>query len=274
MRLKFISKTVHDAVFIMILVSLIAAAGRAQILNADRSAPGSDSAKSELHAFINLGLDINQEEERVLKFKTSSEILYQFQKNVLILLSQYDITSAENVKLINAGYSHLRFRINRDARIQPEAFAQYQWNGVRGMKSRLLAGANMRFQVKKDSLTSAYLAIGLMDERETWDYRSVPVEKVPLNAADRETDFVKLNSYVNLNRKLSPHVGAAFMVYLQARPNKNIVYPRISPLLNVNFRISRNLSMAMMFSGMYDRKPVVPIRKFFYDFSTAINVRF
>ncbi len=268
------SKIIRYFVFPLFLWQIFSSHSFAQILNVDRIKTGKDSTTDQnLYAIVNLGLDITQEDKRVINLKTSVDLSYLFQKNVIILLAQYDVTSAKNVKLINAGYSHLRFRFNRESDIQPELFTQYQWNGIRGMKARVLAGANLRFLLDKDSLNVSYIAMGLMNEWETWDYRNVPTDKIPLNPKDKQSNYIKLNCYFNLTRKIQENVDLSFIIYIQSRPNANIIYPRISPSIQLNLAVSKKLSVSFIMNGIYDRKPIVPIRNFFYDFSSTVTIQ-
>ena len=267
-------KIIRYFIFSLFLSQIFISFSSAQILNIDRITTGNDSTSiKKLSAVIILGLDITQEDSRVINLNTIADLSYKFQKNVLILLSQYNLTSAENVKLINAGYSHLRFRFNRESNIQPELFTQYQWNGIRGMKSRFLAGANLRFLLNKDSLDISYFAIGLMNEWETWDYRSVPPDKIPINSTDKKTNNIKLNCYYNISQKILDNIDLSFIIYLQSQPNANFIYPRISPSIQLNVAVTEKFSISFIMNGFYDRKPVVPIRNFFYDFSSAINIQ-
>ena len=246
----------------------------AQILNVDRITADNDSATNKnLFAVVTMGLDINQEDTRVINLTTSAEVDYKLQNNLIIFISEYNLTSTEDVSLINAGYSHLRFRFNRGTNIQPELFTQYQWNGVRGMKSRFLTGAGLRFPLNKDSLNVSYFAIGLMNEWETWDYRIVPAVEIPLNSEEKQTNCIKLNCYYNMSWKIQKNIDLSFILYIQSQPNANIIYPRISPSMQLNFAISEKITISLITDGFYDSKPVVPIRKFFYDFSSAINIQ-
>jgi hypothetical protein len=220
-----------------------------------------------------MGLNINQEDETVINLKISADLTYLIRKDLLILLSEYDLNSTQNVKLVNAGFTHLRYRFNRESNLQPELFIQFQWNGIRGMKSRFLAGENLRFLLNKDSLNISYFALGLMYELETWDYRGVPANESPFNPQDVHTNYIKLNFYYNIDWKIRENVDFSFIVYIQSKPNADIIYPRISPSAQLNFGISEKLSFSFIMNAQYDRKPVVPIRNFYYNLSSAITFK-
>jgi len=270
----FLEKT-HKFLFTILFSQIFTALCFSQILNVDRITNSTDSAVSKsLNSVISLAININREDETIIDLKTSVEVSYKFKRNIIISLSQYELTSTENVNLINSGYSHLRFRINRESVIQPEFFMQYQWNGIRGMKSRFLAGANLRLLINKDTSSATYFALGLMNELERWDYRSVPENEIPFNTEDVHTNYIKLNCYLDTEWKIREDVNFSFIVYLQARPNANIIYPRISPSVKINFGVSEHLLLSFIMNSFYDSKPVVPIRNFYYNLSTGVSINF
>lgn len=262
--------TFYITIVFLILTNTVSA----QILTIDKL-ERQDTTKQQ-NFFINTDFGFNyiQEEVGILDLKTSAELTYFMKKDLIYSVTQYNLASTDNAKYLNAGYTHLRYRINNEARISPEFFGQYQWDGVRGMKNRALGGSNLRFTLINDSSFTFYAALGVMYEYEVWDYRGVAEDIVPLNSSDKYTSYIKLNSYFKINKQFSKNTKLIFITYIQARPDNNIIYPRISPSLKLNVSISKKLSFVVNFSSIYDFKPIVPIRNFYYSFSNTIQIRF
>lgn len=246
----------------------------AQILTIDKVSNVIDTTQNKkLFTFLTFGISFIQEEVGILDLKTSADLFYFFKKDVLYSITQYTLSATDKVNYVNTGYSHLRYRMNNESVISPEFFVQYQWDEVRGMKNRALGGSNLRFTLLNDSLISIFAGLGLMYEYEVWDYRGVPSEKVPENATDEHINSLKLNSYLKINKQFDDYINLIFITYLQARPDNNIVYPRISPSLRLDIKVYKKVSFSFNFNSIYDFKPIVPIRNFYYSFSNTITLK-
>ena len=246
----------------------------AQILTIDKVSNIIDSTQNQkMFTLLTFGFSFIQEEVGILDLKTSADLTYFLKKDVVYSITQYNLSATGKINYINAGYSHLRYRMNNESVISPEFFTQYQWDEIRGMKNRALGGSNLRFTLLNDSLISIFMGLGLMYEYEVWDYRGVPSHKVPENASDEHINSLKLNSYLKINKQFDENINLIFITYLQAKPDNNIVYPRISPSLRLDIKVYKKVSFSFNFNSIYDFKPIVPIRNFYYSFSNTIMVK-
>ena len=259
--------------FILVIFLIVSQYVSGQILTVDKLEKQDTSKHQNFFTNLDFGFNFIQEEVSILDLKTSAELTYFLKKDLIYSITQYNLAATDKVNYLNAGYTHLRYRINNESKVSPEFFGQYQWDGVRGMKNRALGGSNLRFTIISDSSFSFYAALGAMYEYEVWDYRGVPDDKVPVNSSDEYTSYIKLNSYFKINKQFSKNAKLIFITYIQARPDNNIIYPRISPSLKLNFNISKKVSFTVNFSSIYDFDPIVPIRNFYYSFSNTIQVR-
>src|SRR5262245_44900169 len=115
---------------------------KAQILNIDKSDTTDYTHKAAVSLNLNTGLEIDRQKSTLYDATNTAELMWQQYKELFLLAASYRFTYNGPDDILNAGYIHLRYRHNYKNRIQPEPFAQYQWDSNRGILHRALAGAN------------------------------------------------------------------------------------------------------------------------------------
>ena len=245
-----------------------------QIINIDPPKRDSALGVHRLYGTTRLLFEIDQEQNNIYDFNGDVNLSYLMGKDALTFASHEEFTTSGNQELLNAGFFHLRYNEHMASSIHLEYFTQYQWNDVRGMLGRVLLGSNIRFTLLKNSKWMAFLGTGMMYEHERWAYTAVPVEKTPLNDSPVESNYLKANLYIKLHKTISNSAEFVFINYLQARPDKNIVYPRISTSVQLNFTISKHFNFTMAYDNSYDSKPIVPIKHFYFSVTNGITLVF
>lgn len=258
------------SVFLWGTVAILPETANAQILDVDQLTLHIDSIhQHQLYGNIKAGLDLNESQTHVLHFTSSSSASYFMKKDVLMLLAQFGLTRTGKTNVWDAGYTHLRYRMDYNQKISPEFYAQYQYDGILGMKSRWLAGSNLRFELKRDSLTMIYLSGGIFYEREKWN---TGVVNTAVNPADQYIlrNKIKINSSFKFTRRITDNSDFVFINYLQFVPDKDIIYPRIAPSMQLDIQMSKHLQFQVAFDGLYDFRPVIPIGRFYYSITNQL----
>jgi len=243
-----------------------------QILNIDKTDTSDYMRKTKISATFSTGLEIDKQKTTLYDATNTGELMWQQYKELFILAGSYRFTYNGPDDILNAGYVHLKYRHNYKNKFQPEPFLQYQWDGNRGMVHRFLAGINGRYNLWKGNKFEFNTGIGLMYEDEKWDYRAVDSAKIPANAHSITNQLGKINSYIRFDWKPNDNNDITFDIFLQTRPDE--FRPRVAPSLQWNIKAGKHIAFSLIFSGLYDVAPVVPIEKFYYSLSNSLQLSF
>jgi hypothetical protein len=238
----------------------------------DKVSAPNDSIK-KWHTSLSAATDFNSEKE-VFDWDTRIDVT-KFTAGHHLISGKFSnsFTNTNGSNLQNAGYLHIRFRDNDSRKISPEYFTQYQWDDLRGMQNRYLLGCNMRIMLKENSSFDCYIGIGLMYEWEKWNYDGVSSDKLPAVHPDFiKTDQVKLNQYVKVSAKIFTTTEITITNFIQTPVDQNIEYPRLANFLQWDIPLSKKVGINLNFESIYDSSPVVPIKKFYYNYQTGFTV--
>jgi len=239
-----------------------------QIVSIDKFDTANYAKKATWNYQLSTGLEIDKQQQVLYDATNTAELSLQKCKNLYLLSSSYRFTYNGPTDILNAGYFHLRFRHNYKHKIQPEGFVQYQWDNKRGLESRFLLGANIRYNAWHADVWDLNAGLGLMYEKEVWNYDGADSTKLPTDLTPIVNNLLKLNSYIRLDWKASDHSNIAFKVFLQAAPKD--FSPRLAPNIQWNVDAGKHLGFSINFNGMYDVNPVVPIPKFYFSISNSL----
>lgn len=252
----------------LVLSSLV----HAQILNIDKTDTSAYTHKPKGNLNFSSGLEIDKQKTTLYDATNTLETSWQQYKELFLLAASYRFTYNGPDDILNAGYVHLRYRHGYKNKIQPEPFLQYQWDNKRGILHRFLSGANVRYNFAKGVGFSLNAGLGLMYESEEWNYVAVDSSKIPSNATTIVRKLSKINSYIRFDWKASDNSDVTFNIFLQTRPDR--FQPRIAPHVQWDIKAGKHIGFTIMFSGLYDTRPVVPIEKFYFSLSNSIVLSF
>ena len=244
-----------------------------QIINIDKSDTEAYVKKQVWNGNISLGLEIDKQKTTLIDASNFFDGSLQSFHELFVLSASSRFTYNGPNDFLNAGYIHLRWRHSYKDKWHPETFIQYQWDNARGLKSRYLAGENIRYNLFRSNTWEMTFATGLMYEDETWTYKAVDSSKIPINHPDVHRSHFKSNSYIKWDGKLSATSTFSFIVFYQALFD-NFLKPRIATSVNYNVDISKKFSLNVKLSSLYDAAPIVPIVDFYYNFSYGLMYKF
>jgi hypothetical protein len=263
-------------IFLFILISTaILQQAYAQVINADRNVVSDSLHPHRPKGLLGISASADKQKKNLVDVSTSADFSFFLPaKHVAVLLMRNDLTTNGSDIIQNSGMFHLRFRDNDSRIIYPEAFFQFQWNGVLGMEGRTLMGGNARWKVIHENEHDLFIGLGLMSENESWNFNGVPQDRIPTTKPARVTVHrLRLNHYIKWAWKLSSKTDFVLFNFLQA-PSSSVLHPRLASNASVNFNPTSLLGFSIVFDSMYDTRPVVPIDKYYYSLKASINLSF
>ena len=256
--------------FLLCHIVFLLVSAKAQVLNIDRE-NGQDSTKKRFLASFTGSFSSDKQKNKFIEFSNATELDYLLKTNYLfILLNQTDLAYNGTNTIENNGFLQLRFRDNDTRLIAPDAYAQFQWNGVWGLENRSLSGINLRINCLEKRRSDLYASIGLFYEMERWNtqlssyaYRTEGVTSV-------YREMVRLNTVAKFAFKVGRKIDFAGVSYLQFPLNRNFLNPRWVFDSNIYFEVSKQLNFLIHYDLNYDTYRALPIDFFYYNFNFGI----
>jgi len=236
---------------------------QAQILNVERERLENHDSSNIWLGSLGLGFNLQQQQTRVLTWTNSVNVAYITPKNQLMFIGNYENVNGEGEDLVQNGYLHTRLNLGWKEKFSYEIFGQAQFDQVRGINNRLLAGAGIRWQplTYEREYTTLAFGPGIMYEHEDWSFAE----------QDSVTDFIKTSTYLNIQSSLTENIDLNWIGYYQAR-FESLDKPRLSTEISVNFKLRKNVMFSTQFSLLYDAAPVVPTDDLIYTWDNVISI--
>jgi hypothetical protein len=246
---------------------------RGQIINIDKTDTSDYVNKAAWNG--NVSVDMEVDKQKSTLFDASNFLNVSLQKlHELFIVSASDrFTYAGNNNYLNKGYVHLRWRHNYKAVLQPETYIQYQWDDALGMLHRFVTGENLRYNLWQHGGWEMTIATGVFYEDELWNYTAVDSSKIQLPALNQHSREIKSNNYIRWEGRISATSNISIILFYQAAFT-DFFKPRISGVVDFDTKISKHFALAIKYNGLFDAGPVVPIFKFYYNYSTGLAYKF
>ena len=258
---------------IFIFFIFISICTHAQVLNVDRE-NGQDSTKKRFLASFTGSFSSDKQKNKFVEFSNSTELDYILKNHYFfVLLNQTDIAFNGKSTIENNGFVQLRFRDNDTRLIAPDAYTQFQWNGIWGLESRSLAGLNARINCLEKKKSDLYFSIGAFYEMERWNTQltSYAYNTDGVNFVYRE--MLRLNTVTKFAFKIGKKIDFAGISYIQFPLNNNFLKPRWVFDSNLYFEFSKNLNFLIHYDFNYDDYRPLPIDQFYYSLNFGVQVK-
>lgn len=260
---------------LLVLLSLASIALKAQVLNAE-SFRAQIRGNARWGGQTTFGFNLDKQRELVYSLFSETDLSYRFRGNQsLLMASRIRVTGTSQQALLNGGFIHFRLRDYRVKQWLAEHYTQFQWDGVRGLESRFIAGSNLRFNFLRDSLTVASVGFGGFYENEAWSFAAVGVRPEGVKATDiRKSEVFKFNTYFRISQRLGPQISLNSVFYYQARPEYFFRDFRLAGTLEIAVPLNRRLEFRVSYDGIYDSAPIVPIDYFYFFLGNRLLLTF
>jgi len=245
----------------------------AQVLNAE-AFKSQEAITDSLRGQFSFGFTVDKQRSIIYSAYTDADMSFRIQNKSLLTASRLRVSGTSEEMFLNGGFVHLRLRDNTGKELLLEEYLQYQWDGVRGLKHRFIAGANLRQRLVQDTTTTLYAGFGLFYEYENWGFNAVAAEDRPPMLNDKANNLWKFNTYLRFSQRFGENARFSSVFYYQALPEYFFTSFRLAGTFQLAFRINRNLDFNLNYEGIYDSRPVVPIDNFFFNISNQFVWKF
>lgn len=245
----------------------------AQVLNAE-AFKSQETVTDSLRGQFSFGFTVDKQRSLIYAASTDADLSFRIRNKSLLTATRLRISGTGEEMLLNGGFVHLRFRDNTGKVLLLEEYLQYQWDGVRGLKHRFIAGANLRQKLVEDTNATLFAGFGLFYEYENWGFNAVTADNRPLSLVDISKNLWKFNTYLRFSQRFGEHTRFSSVFYYQALPEYFFSSYRLAGTFQLAFKINRNLDFNLNYEGIYDSRPVVPIDNFFFNISNQFVWKF
>ena len=243
-----------------------------QILNIDRE-NGQDTMNKRFHASFDFNFALDKQKGDFIDFNNKTELDLAIKKRmILIFLNSTEISFSGSNAIENNGYFQLRFRDNDKRKVFADSYAQYQYNGILGMKQRFLVGSNVRINWMEKKKSDLYTSFGIFYEDELWDPGFSTLDFAD-SVGIIHRQFFRFNSSIKTAFKLGNKVDFASISYVQFPLNEFYYKPRWFFDSNLNIAFNKRWSMQIHYDHNYDLYRALPIDAFYYSLTIGVKLQ-
>ena len=164
--------------------------------------------------------------------------------------------------ITNKGFAHLRITKNLFTNYQMEVFTQYEFNEFLLLNDRYLLGTGLRIGLQKSELSSTYIGIGLMVEKETYDLNS-----------DDDKNLLRSTNYIKNNIVLSSNIDVSNTAYFQIASADLNDY-RILYDGGLDFHVNESFAFTIEMNYRYDNDPQGNLGSSYIQVSNGFSFNF
>jgi len=212
---------------------------------------------------VSLGAKFNSGNSDTLALGAGAKGQYSQEEWLVYMIASYSYGESNDVIDTNDGLLHLRYVHEiTDTAYDYEFFLQTEFNEFQAIKSRNLAGANIRRDFSDLPFDKFYLGVGLF-----YSY----MEPDTITAIDPIYERMKLNTYISLLKKVNDIFSITYLGYYQPNIEDFSDY-RIFQLIQFNTSISENIGLSFDVLHKYNATPYHGIEH--TDIRSTINLKY
>jgi putative salt-induced outer membrane protein YdiY len=232
-----------------------------QVVNIEKKRKGNENGFAGI---VGLGFFLIDNGKHIMQLKNEIDLQYKTGSHTFIILNDLSLMTVDEDNIVNSGFQHLRYNYTvRDSSfLTIEAFAQHQYNALKLLKTRFLAGAGPRLRLLNSDQISCYLGlIGMYDYEELTD------------SLQTKTKYFRLGSYLSFNWNITDNLTFNNITYYQPAFEYLDNY-RVSSETTLQLRITKSLSFKIGLQTNYDSHPPETIQKLFYFWENSLSYEF
>ncbi len=200
------------------------------------------------------------------EYDFSGKIQYDSNESYLFFVqASYERAESFDVKTEDQLYSHARYlhKLGRDD-LYGELFFQYRENVFKGIDTRYLLGANVRWRVvNKADFGKLYIGLGAFHEE--MDY----TDAVP----DQDESTVRMNSYLAYTNQISDNAKLNMNAYYQPSLEQSSD-EYLSFLAELELHVVKQLYLSFVYELDYDSMPPLGVEKQYRMVKTSLSWKF
>lgn len=231
----------------------------AQIINMESKRIATDT--TGFSGKVGVSLSASRFTQSFVSADVSGQIQWKSQRNLYLLVGDFQIVNAGGENFNNSGFGHFRYNRKFNDVIRGELFTQIQYNSVTKITKRILNGAGIRFKLSQLETAKIYWGFAVMNE-----YEELSDPKI-INKDNR------LSSYFTFTLAPVKTISLRNTTYVQPKMADFKDY-RLANNTVLNFGITKNLKFTTVFSFLYDSRPPVEVPTINYQVKNGLNYKF
>lgn len=233
--------------------------GAQLIVNVENSRIQSDTTgwKGNIGTSFSFAKNVQQ----VLNINASLHVQCKTQKDLYLVLANYNLLKANDQDFSNNLFYHLRYNRKLGKTVRWEAFAQWQQNKITNIDLRTLIGTGPRFKLTQSKNFRLYVGTLMMYEYER--------DKNP----DVSYKDIRGDAYVSFTYKPNPVFDVTATTFYQPliRAPKDF---RILNQITFGIKATKHISLSTNWDYSYDAFPAAGTPNINYVISNGINYNF
>jgi hypothetical protein len=197
----------------------------------------------------------------VFTVNASSHLQYKTEKDLYLLLLNYDIINADGENFDNRTYAHFRYNRKINELVRWEYFFQIQSNALIKVEQRILNGTGPRLKLSEYEKAKFYFGLAYMFEYEVLDEPRI------INRDHR------LSSYFTFTLLPENDISMVNTTYIQPLIDDFNDF-RVANDTNLQFAITKKLRFTTVVTFLYDAVPPVGIPGLNYQIRNGLTYRF
>ncbi|WP_424963632.1 DUF481 domain-containing protein [Ekhidna sp.] len=209
-----------------------------------------------------------------IEITNRTDMAFRFKNHGITVANKFELTRDGDQTILSGGFIYGKYKTFYDNPFILEHYAQYQWAEARGLVKKMAIGSNIRYKLLKTQKGGAFIGLGPFYEYELWDYRGVPLDRVPSETMDVDSKEWKINFYISTKRELSKKIRFEGALYFQNEINDPFDNPRWAGALSFFYSITTHIGFGINLQTIYDFDPVVPVDRLWFNTFSALEVTF
>ncbi|MDA3866127.1 MAG: DUF481 domain-containing protein [Salinivirgaceae bacterium] len=219
------------------------------------------TAKGNFYGNVDLSFEHERSKSVIWKTSNRSNLYFRYKKSLLMSFTNWTFSNAGGEKLQHEGYQHMRYNLLVDTVVIPEVFGQYQFNDIRYIDYRALAGVGVRLNLFSNDTAKWYLGTSVMYEERQFTYDSVGQYNW------------RMNLYMNLDWNVTPTMNLSGIIYFQ--PSFHDFYDQnISMEGRFRVHLIKQLSLVVTAELAYETNPPVGINEYYSKLKSGFYYSF
>ena len=223
-----------------------------QIVNVDSKRQSEEKGLSGITEFT---FDFNKSVQTDWEFSNITYLQWDNEKWSVLLLNETNLDRAAGIDFSNDGYQHLRISKHLNKIYTIESYLQNQYDPVRDIKNRKLAGLGVRLKFIK----SCFLGLSTFYEKE--------------EITNETINDIRINSSLQIKFDFGKKLSLSTTTYYQPS-TKNLKDSKSSNETILLINLNDRLSISNTLSTNYDTNPAKDIPNLIYSFENGLVYSF
>ena len=199
--------------------------------------------------------------QQILSINATAHLQYKTEKDLYLLLGNYNLLTSFNQKLVNNMFYHLRYNRKLGEVVRWEAFTQWQQNSLTNIDLRAVVGTGPRFKMLESKKVRIYLGALAMYEHE--------IDKAPKVVLND----IRSDNYLTFTFNPNPVFDVTSTTFYQPLFRRFSDF-RILNQVTFNIKATKHFSISTNWDYSYDAFPALGTPNVNFTITNGFNYTF